>query len=124
MPRTLSRAAAALVGCALLAGCLGVKEEKLPQTGATLEGTITYGTEPVHYAQVMVSGGGQAVTGKVGEDGRYKVENAPLGEVTVAVNTKAAMGDFQVRARQAGVDKGPDGKGKAAVSVPKYVDVP
>lgn len=107
----------------LFVSSCGQKEITLPETGATLTGTIKSGDEPVQFALVIVEGGGKSATGKVGDDGRYLVTNAPLGEVSVAVNTDAATGDFQSAAMSAGAYKGPDAKGKKKVDV-KFVKVP
>lgn len=93
------------------------KAEELPETGATLEGTVKYGKEDVRFALIIVQAGGNSATGKIGEDGRYKVENVPLGEVTIGVNTDAGRGDYtsQSMARSQGAGGGP---------LPKFVGVP
>lgn len=106
-----------------LASCMGPKEERLPETGATLEGTITYDGETIHFAQVQALGDGKSAIGRVGEDGRYKIENVPLGEVTIGVNTSAAKGEYMSMA-QSRANRGPETKGKANVPLPKFVDVP
>src|SRR3954451_4754809 len=100
--------------CAVL-GC-NRYEYRLPATGASLEGTITYGGETVQMAQIDVLGEkGQAI-GQI-ENGRYKVENAPLGPVKIAVNTEAfrsnMIGQQMARANS-------DSTGNA----PKFVSVP
>ena len=64
----------------LIASCAG-RNDRLPETGATLEGTVKYGQEEVPFALVIAVGEGPAATGRIGEDGRYKLENCPLGEV-------------------------------------------
>lgn len=81
----------ALIGCLALTSCRpAVKYEPLPETGATLEGTLTYGSEKVSAAVIIVAGKeGAAVQGTIGENGRYVVQNAPLGEVRIGVNTVA-----------------------------------
>jgi hypothetical protein len=108
-------------GCALLsASCeQGVRHE---ETGATLEGTINYGNEQVPFALVIVLGQGGSSTGKVGEDGRYKVVNAPLGEVKVAVNTEAGKGDFMTYS-MAQSYQGPEAKGAKKANL-RFVEVP
>lgn len=120
MPRTTPRLAAlAAAGFVLLlAGCgIGLREKRLPETGATLEGKVTYGSEPVLVAMIIVQGDGGAATAFVGEDGRYKIENAPLGTVHVAVNTAAGKGDMtgKMMAKT---------QGKAPGPLPKMIDVP
>lgn len=114
---TLHRAAAPLLAacCLLFASCMesGVR---LPETGATLEGTVSYGNEKVLVALVIVQGEKSSATGDVGEDGRYKVENVPLGEVKIAVNTDAGKGKQMSKAMAQS-----QGKAKA---LPKVIDVP
>ena len=125
MNRALSRARPAAAACLAVAlgSCLGPREARLPESGATLEGVVKYGGEPLQFAQIQVVGGDKMATGRIGEDGRYKVENCPLGPVKVGVNTSAARGEFQSKAMQGGLYKGPDKQGKGAVAL-KFVDVP
>ena len=101
-----------------------VREERLPDTGATLEGTVKYGDEPVQFAMILVKTADKSMTGKIGEDGRYKVENVPLGEVQVGVNTSAAQGEFQSKMMAGGAYKGPEAAGKGRVTGLKFVQVP
>jgi hypothetical protein len=97
----------------------------LPESGATLVGTVKYGTEDIHYAMIMVQSPGGTAYGRVDESGRYRVPNVPVGEVKVAVNTSAARGDYQTAMMAAGaMTGGPEGKaGRKKVST-KFVDVP
>jgi hypothetical protein len=106
----------ALLGLGLLlAGC-GPRGIRYPQTGATLEGTVSYGKDKVGAALVVAQNDSGAATAFVDDNGRYKLENVPLGEVSIAVNTEAgkgqAMGKFMAQSQ---------GKGKGA---PKIIDVP
>jgi hypothetical protein len=118
-------AAAIAVAVGLTAGCGSNAPVAIVESGATLEGTVTYGGEQLHYAQITVSGGGKVATGNIGEDGRYKVENAPTGEVTIGVNPKAAMGQFQSDQMQAGaMTGGPDGKAGRKKTNVKFTDIP
>ena len=100
----------------LLAGCIGRSEVRYPETGATLEGTVTYGKDKVGAALVVAQNGTGAATAFVDENGRYKLNNVPLGEVSIGVNTEAgkgkAMGEAMAQAK---------GKAKGA---PRIVDVP
>lgn len=83
-------------------------EYRLPETGATLEGTIKYNGETVQMAQINVlSEKGQSLG--VIEDGRYKVERVPLGDIKIGINTEAERGNFigQSMARSKGVSTGP-----------------
>ncbi len=96
-----------LVFLLVFAGCARY-EYRLPETGATLEGTITYNGETVQMAQINVlSDKGQSLG--VIDDGRYKVERVPLGEIKIGINTEAERGNFigQSMARSKGVATGP-----------------
>jgi hypothetical protein len=85
-------------GMAFMLCSCGEKGESVPQTGATLDGTVMYGDEPIHFALVIVTGqSGAAATGKIDEEGRYHLDNVPLGEVKVAVSTKAGQGDYMTQ---------------------------
>ena len=119
--------AAALDVLAELSGATsssGVREDRLPETGATLEGTIKYGDEQLQFAMILVRTAGGSATGRIGEDGRYRVENVPLGEVMIGVNTAAATGEFQSKMMGAGVYKGPEAKGKGRVVGVKFIPIP
>jgi hypothetical protein len=124
MPRVLMRGTflALVVGSPLLLASCGERGERLPETGATLEGTIKYGKEDVPFALVIVVGDKTSATGKVGEDGRYRVENCPLGGVKVAVNTDAGMGDYKTAIMSKSY-QGPEAKGAKRVSM-RFVEVP
>jgi hypothetical protein len=117
--RAYHRAPLALLGLSLLlAGCSssGGGGVKYPETGATLEGTVSYGTEKLEVALVIVENESGSATGFVDESGRYKIENVPLGEVNIGVSSEAGKGQAMGRIMAAG-----RGQGKAA---PKIVDVP
>jgi hypothetical protein len=109
----------------LIASCgYGVKEERLPETGATLEGAVTYGNEKVPVALIIVSGGGNTATGLVDDaTGRYKVENVPIGEVKIGVSTAAGQGQLKGK-MMSGYYKGPEAKSKGITAPPNVVDVP
>src|SRR5262249_55420539 len=94
----------------------GEGSRRLPETGATLEGTVNYGDEKLEFALIIVQTPEGSATGRVGEDRRYRVENVPLGEVLIGVNTSAARGDFQSK-----VMAGSQGRPKTQ---PKFTDVP
>jgi hypothetical protein len=114
----------ALAGFGLiLAGCgIGLREKRLPESGATLEGTVTYGAEKVEVAMVIVQGKDGSATAFVGEDGRYKAENVPLGEVSIAVNTEAGKGQVMGKMVAHSQGKG-EGKLPRLLNVPaKYAD--
>jgi hypothetical protein len=105
-----------MVGLALLlAGC-GPGGIHYPETGATLEGTVSYGGEKVEVALVIAQNATGSSTAFIGDNGRFKLENVPLGEVNLAVNTDAgkgaAMGSMMARSQ---------GQAKDA---PKIIDVP
>src|SRR6185369_8223111 len=73
-----------------LAGC-NLYEYRLPETGATLEGTVTYGGETLGMAQIDVWGAKDQSIGFI-DAGRYKVERVPLGDVRIGINTEAMRG--------------------------------
>ena len=108
------RLALLALGC-VLAGCTSY-EYRLPETGASLEGTVTYGSETVPMAQINVGGEKGQASGQL-EEGHYKVERVPIGEVKIGVNTEAMRGNFigQQMARSKGGGTGP---------APKFVSVP
>jgi hypothetical protein len=113
-----------LLGCLPLIAACGVREDKLAETGATLSGTITYQGNPIEFAMITVKGtNGSPAYGKVGPDMKYRVENVPLGEVQVSVNTSAAQGDFQTKIRQQN-QTALDPSASTKISAPKFVDVP
>lgn len=113
-----------LFACMPLIGGCGVSETTLAESGATLTGTITYKDEPIEFAMVIVQGENNvATTGKVRDDGKYLVENVPLGPVKVAVNTQAAMGDFTSKNMQQN-SSALDPKKSGKISAPKFQDVP
>jgi hypothetical protein len=98
-----------------LAACKERRSDETRVTNSTLEGTVTYKGEKVPYALVIVYGDNMSSTGYVQEDGRYKVENCPVGEVQVAVNTDAGRGNYMSAVNNAAAAK---------KSVPKFVEVP
>ncbi len=123
--RHLDKSAAFVLvaGVAVLTASCGPSAQRLPETGATLEGTITYGGEKVRYAQVSVAGPNMMMFGTVGEDGRYKVENVPLGEVKVGVDTEAAKGEYISNTMASSYNKGPEAKSGSQASS-KFIDIP
>jgi hypothetical protein len=102
-----------LTGAGLLF-CVGgchVGPVDIPDTGATLEGTVKYGNEPVLVAMIIAQGPKGSTTGFIGDDGRYKLTNVPLGEINLAVNVKA--GDAQLISKR-----------MQGLSTPKVTPVP
>jgi len=81
-----------------------------------------YGDEPIHFALVIATGqSGAAAMGKIEEDGRYHLDNVPLGEVKIAVNTKAGQGDYMTMVMNPANKK--SGKNYKFTQVPeKYQD--
>jgi hypothetical protein len=119
-------ALATIVSLAMLAvSCsVGGGGERLPESGATLEGVVKYGTEQLHAALIIVTSDSGSATGNINEDtGRYKVENVPLGTVKIAVNTDAAKGQLQGK-MMSGYYQGPDAKAKGKTTPPKIIEVP
>src|SRR5262249_29246725 len=74
--------------------------------------------EKVLVAMVIARGQGSDVTGFIDDDGRYKLLNVPLGEVSIGVNTDAGKGQLMSKtmARTAGKQKG--------MPIPKVTDIP
>jgi len=103
------------------AGC-NRYETRLPETGATLEGAATYGGEAIPIAMVIVVGQKASATGQI-ENGHYKIENAPLGEVKIGVNTEAVKGQLISQQMSQGY-KGPGSKGGRRSPPAKLVEVP
>ena len=104
MRRTVQRFASLLiVGLGLsTVACSNhyVKEVSHPETGATLEGTVTYGGQKVTVAMIIAAAENSSARAFIGDDGRYKLENVPLGQVRLrpAVVT-AQFADAVVHAR-------------------------
>jgi hypothetical protein len=80
-----------------LTGCGGFGAQRVPLTGATLEGKVTYGTEKVPVGLIIAVGPNGSSQAKLEDDGTFKMENAPLGEVSLAVNVKAGEGALMSR---------------------------
>jgi hypothetical protein len=115
---TPSLARLALLGFGLLVAGCSIKEPEVryPETGATLEGTVTYGKDRVGAALVIAQNGTGTAQAFVDDNGYYKLDNVPLGEVNLAVNTDAGKGKAmgQANAAAAGKAKGP----------PRIIEVP
>jgi len=112
------RAAGLAAVAAVILSLPACKEQSSDQTrvtNATLEGTVTYKGEKVPYALVIVYGDVMSATGYVEQSGQYKVENCPVGEVQVAVNTDAGRGNYMSAVNNAGASK---------TKAPKFVEVP
>ena len=114
----------AFVGMTFLICSCGEKGATVPQTGATLEGTVKYGDEQVQFALIIATVQGSSATGKIDDEGRYHIDNVPLGEVSIAVNTDAGRGEYMSKSMAAGAYKGPQGGSKAAKVNVKFVEVP
>jgi hypothetical protein len=106
----------------LFSAC-GVRESKLEESGATLTGTITYQGAQLEFAQVTARQGDKNAQGIIGADGKYKIENAPIGEVTIGVNTAAQQGAFTAKQMAAGAAN-VDPNAPKKISMPKFVNVP
>lgn len=126
---TLRRAATAVVAAVAVSfSACGPNSHiavALPDSGATLEGTVKYGGEDVHYAFIVAQAAdGQASAGKIDSEGRYHIPNVPLGEVRIGVNTNAARGDYQTAIMQAGAMSGtPEKAGRKKVNL-RFIDIP
>lgn len=108
-----------IAGCVMLTSCgTYLHEETLPESGATLEGTITYKNQPVRFAIVTAVGAGGIMRGSVGDDGKYRIPNAPLGPVKIGVDSTNAKGDYIAMTMSAGYNKTrPSGE-------VKFIDLP
>jgi hypothetical protein len=113
-----------MTGLALVLLTACGREYRLPESGATLEGKITYNGDELQFASIFVMGEGRLATGRINEDGRYTVENCPLGDVQVGVNTQASFGEFTSKSMAAGAYQGPEAKGRGKVKNLKFVNVP
>jgi hypothetical protein len=114
------RPAAAAIGLAalLLPSCSTAGAFKpLPETGATLGGTVRFKNEPLRIGTVIVQGAHEGAQGKIHEDGHFTVGNVPLGEVTIAVTMGPAHGEV------IGLAAAQKARGEH-VSVPKIVNIP
>jgi hypothetical protein len=111
-----------LASVVFIAGCEPY-EARLPDSGATLEGTVKYGDAQVPLAQIVVLGEKTQGIGQVDEDGRYRVASAPLGEVKIGVNTEAMRGEMISR-QMAQSYKGPGAKGGGRAPPLKFVSLP
>ena len=112
---------AILVVCFYLVGC-GPSEIRYPDSGATLEGTVAYGPEKITDALIIAQNDQGKSTGYVGEDGHYKLENVPLGDVNLAVDSEAgrnlAIGKLMAKTK----GKGNSGSVKILEVPRKYQD--
>lgn len=102
-----------LIGCGPPGGYI-----TYPESGASLEGTVSYGGHQLGAAMVIArqEGNTNPSIGFVGDDGRYKLDNVPLGEVQIGVNTAAAKGQMMGKAMG-------QAQGKAKTPL-KMLDVP
>jgi hypothetical protein len=104
-------------------GCGQVARE-IPDTGATLEGSITLNGNPIPLALIIVRSQSATSDSVVREEGKYKVLSAPLGLVKIGVDTDSMRGEVVSRS-MAVAYKGPDGKAAdTQVSKLKFVPVP
>lgn len=73
----------------VLGGC-GGSSSQVPKTGASVSGKVTFNKIPLNVGQITMhgkdSGGKDFVHGAdIQEDGSYKIENAPLGDVKISI---------------------------------------
>lgn len=112
-----------LILAAMTAASCGPRVESIPETGAALEGTVEYGGARVPGALVIVAApedGGVSMSAFADAEGNYRVENVPLGEVRLAVNTDATKGMLKGQAMAQADPKA----GKRGGPPPKLVEVP
>jgi hypothetical protein len=87
-----------------------------PESGATLEGSVTYGGQKVLVALVIAQGPNGSANAFIDDDGKYHIANAPLGEINIAVNTDAGKGQMISKAMSQSRGKG--GRMPSVVEVP------
>ncbi len=92
-------------------GC-GQRAYEIPDSGATLEGSITYDGKPVPMALIVVRSETATADARIVEPGKYKVPSVPIGKVKIAVDTDAMRGELMSRS-MAQAYKGPGGQSSA-----------
>jgi hypothetical protein len=117
-----ARTAVSSLALLALSGCRPY-EVRLPETGASLAGSVRYGDAKVPMAEIMVLGEKGQALGQIDDDGRYRVENVPLGEVKIGVNTEAVRGQM-ISLQMAQAYKGPGSKGSGRAPRPPFVSLP
>ncbi|MFZ9791857.1 MAG: hypothetical protein ACO3F3_05905 [Gemmataceae bacterium] len=98
-----------LVICVM--GC-GQRAYEIPDSGATLEGSVTYDGKPVPMALIVVRSETATADARIVESGKYKVPSVPIGKVKIAVDTDAMRGELMSRS-MAQAYKGPGGQSSA-----------
>lgn len=112
-----------LLSALSITGCGQVAHE-IPDTGATLEGSVTLNGTPIPLALIIVCSQTATSDTVVREEGNYKVLSVPLGLVKIGVDTEAMRGEVISR-NMASAYKGPDGKMKEEQAKKlKFVPVP
>ena len=112
-----------LLSALSITGCGQVAHE-IPDTGATLEGSVTLNGTPIPLALIIVCSQTATSDTVVREEGKYKVLSVPLGLVKIGVDTEAMRGEVISR-NMANAYKGPDGKMKEEQAKKlKFVPVP
>ena len=122
MNKNANKIAAAVVLSLIAIGTLywaftRTEEVPLVLSKAILKGKVSYKGKPVPNAFVIASGNPMASTCMSDASGRYRMLNAPVGKVTIAVNTEAGRGMMRgaMMASAIGGDKS---------TVPSFVDIP
>lgn len=98
-----------LIVCVM--GC-GQRAYEIPDSGATLEGSVTYDGKPVPMALIVVRSETATADARIVEPGKYKVPSVPIGKVKIAVDTDAMRGELMSRS-MAQAYKGPGGQSSA-----------
>ena len=113
-----------LLFCVVMATGCGQVAHEIPDTGATLEGSITLNGNPIPLALIIVRSQSATSDSVVREEGKYKVPSVPLGLVKIGVDTEAMRGEVISRS-MANAYKGPDGKIKEEQAKKlKFIPVP
>jgi hypothetical protein len=132
MRRSMFMFALGTAACCLVSACNpNGPYVPIPETGASLKGTVIYKKQPLTAGVVFASGSGGGVDALIDPDGRYTLLNVPVGEVTIGVSTEKLksmmMNQAMTEAMSKRMAKGKDAKGGMDGSpppAPKIVDVP
>lgn len=79
----------AIVASGLMVGCSKSPEQRWETTGANVKGTVTVQGKPLPLGRVILYGSdNKSFASATVKDGKYFVRGAPLGDVTIAVQTR------------------------------------
>jgi hypothetical protein len=99
--------------CLSAVACMSPRYEPIPDTGASLTGTVTYKKQKLTGGLITVAGDTPGSSSEIKPDGTYTVNSVPVGNVIIGVNTAMA------KAKAAGMRSAPKD-----VQPPPVVDIP